>query len=144
MSVDELSSRLGEFLVPEMELPARWSEGFLSSKAGDDCPFILPNFRFVVCLFVFFTSVLRATCAQSGASQSSLAAAPGLSTVAAPNPARAGNYRVRRSQSSRSGLTGVNFSFPLAGWLALASAPGPRRCRLSPVWLPSSPHRNLQ
>lgn len=44
MSVDEVSSRVGEFLVAEMEVPATWSEGFSSSKAGDDCPFILPNF----------------------------------------------------------------------------------------------------
>lgn len=54
MSADEVSSRLGEFFEAEMELPARWSEGFLSSKVGDDCPFILPNFSVVGFFFIFF------------------------------------------------------------------------------------------
>lgn len=47
--MDEVSRRVGEFLGAEMEVPATWSEGFSSSKAGDECPFILPNFL-VVCL----------------------------------------------------------------------------------------------
>lgn len=90
MSVDEVSSKVGEFLVAEMEVPATWSEGFSSSKAGDDCPFILPNFsRLPPCCQRRASSLERP--------KPSFPAAPGLSTVAAPNPTRAGNYRVRRA-----------------------------------------------
>lgn len=53
----------------------------------------------------------------------SLDAAAGLSTVAAPNPTRARNYRARRAEPNRAGQRGVDVSFSLAGPLSPCLCP---------------------
>lgn len=73
----------------------------------------------------------------------SLDAAARLSTVAAPNPTRAPNYRARRTEPSRAGQRGVDVSFSLARLLVPCLCPEAKTA-LSPVWLPSFPHINLQ
>lgn len=76
-------------------------------------------------------------------SQNSLDAAARLSTVAAPNPARAPNYRARRAEPSRAGQRGVDVSFSLARLLAPCLCPEAKTVLtvacLAPVFSPQKP-----
>lgn len=145
--MDEDSGSVGESLVAEMELPATGREGFFSSKTGEDWPFILRLFFFSAFALDCKPGVFRSPHSLELAFPNSLDAAAGLSTVAAPNPTRARNYRARRAEPSRAGLRGVDVSFSLARLLAPCLCPEAKTALtvacLAPCFSPQKPPVSL-